>query len=140
MKRAVILVAAAFALVVGLAACSGCAADKPNNAQTAVFQIEQQYKHALQIAVAYDSLTLCTAPVHDVICSDPVVVKKIKNAKDVAGPAIQAAQATVRNPQFDASTANKITLSAAAALSVLTVITEPLEALLAKAATENGKK
>lgn len=123
------------ALVCCLSAFGGCATNA-NNPQTGVFAIQQTYNHALQVGDWYGKLESCGAPVHDpVFCSKPDVVKKIKDAKDVASPAIAAAQATVRNPAFDASTANKVTISAQAALAVLTAITVPLEELLGKAIT-----
>lgn len=126
------------ALVLCVSAFGGCAST-PNNAKTGIFAIQQQYNHALQIGAWYGSLETCGTPTADAIfCSKPDVVTKIKQAKDVAGPAIAAAQATVRNPAFDESTASKITLGAQAALQVLTVITVPLEELLGRAIT-SGK-
>lgn len=134
--RAIGVVLGIACLVVGLSAFGGCATTGTMTAQTSVFAIQQQYNHALQVGVWYGNLESCDAPTHDpVFCSKADIVVRIKNAKDVAGPAIAAAQATVRNPQFDQSTADKIVLSANAALAVMTAITEPLEALLGQAIT-----
>lgn len=122
------------ALVLCVSAFGGCATNGTTNAQTSVFAVQQQYNHALAIGAWYGGLANCgTEGADKVFCSKPEVVTKIKQAKDVAGPAIAAAQATVRNPAFDGTTANQITLSASAALQVLTAITQPLEELLGKA-------
>lgn len=131
------VVSAAF--MVATLCAGGCAAFQTGaikDPQTAVFAIESDYKHALAIGAWYGALPSCAAPVHDAIfCSKADIVVKIGNAKDVAGPSLKAAQATVRNPAFDESTANKIILSAQAAVATLAVITGPLEALLGQAIT-----
>ena len=125
-------------MVIGLSAFGGCAST-PSNPQQGVFATQQAYNRALEIGAWYGELPTCGSPGADrIFCSKPDVVDKIKAAKDVASPSIAAAQATVRNPQFDASTSDKILISAQAAVAVLTAITDPLLELLNQA-VEQGK-
>lgn len=129
-------------IVMMLSAFGGCATDGPApTAQTTIYQIEQQYNHALAVGAWYGSLDDCGAPLADsILCSKADIRVKIKQAKDVAGPIIAGARATVRNPLFDQSTADRIILTAQNALAVLTVITEPLEALLNQAIQQGKAK
>lgn len=105
-----------------LAACA-VATQKP---QQAVFQIKQNYELALTVAVAYEKLPLC-APAAPVLCSDHNVRAKIKQAKDVAKPAVQAAENAVRDPAFDASKSGAILVAAQQAVVALTLITSALK-------------
>jgi hypothetical protein len=139
------LIATALAVVTAFA-CVGCKTSGDTNdpaptAQTSVLGIEQNYNHALAIGAWYGQLADCTEqPAEKPLCSTDEVRTKIKQAKDVAGPVVAGARATVRNPLFDQSTASAITLSAQNAVAVLTAITAPLEALLNQAIQQGKAK
>jgi hypothetical protein len=60
------------------------------------------------------------------LCREQAISNKIKTAKDVASPALKAAQAAVRDPSFDTSTANAVMAAAEQALLALTQITNTL--------------
>ena len=109
------------ALVTVLSAFGGCAS-APQNAQQGIFQVKQNYELALQVAVSYDALPACTTPTTIVVCSDTAIVKKLKQAKDVASPAVQAAENAVRDPNFDKSTTDAVVASANQAVLALTAI------------------
>ena len=109
-------------MFVGLVGCIG----NPVNPQQSVFQIKEQYELALTVAVAYDNLPPCGVGVGP-ICSTPEVVIKLKQAKDVASPAVQAAENAVRDPSFNTSTASAVIASARAAVVALTIITATLQ-------------
>ena len=111
------------ALFIALTLLFGCQT-KPSNPQQAVFETKQSFELALTIAVAYDNLPPCTSGVS--LCSTPAVKAKLKQAVDVAAPAVQAAEDAVRNPAFDASKEGAILASAQAAVVALAAITATL--------------
>jgi hypothetical protein len=119
----------AFALVVLLCAVSACTGNlKPTNAQNAVFEATSlEYQTALDIAIAYDSLPDCAVPSHPPLCSSTSTVVAIKAAKDKASPAIKAAQAAVRDPNFGASNIQTAIVLAQQAVALLTAITSQLK-------------
>jgi hypothetical protein len=105
-----------------LAACGA----KPHDAQTAVYQVVAEYDVAVHAAVAYRDLPACTKPKTAIVCSDPAIVAKLQQAYRSTYPAIQQAEAAVRDPNFNASTASTVLISAQAALAALTAITATL--------------
>jgi hypothetical protein len=107
-----------------LAACSIFGGTTASNPQQDVYLLKQGYDDALQIAVAYDALPTCTAAL--TVCSNPPIKVKLKQAKDVASPAIQAAENAVRDPTFNASTSQAVIVAAQQALIALTAITATL--------------
>ena len=117
------LVAFIFCLTISACNITGV---KPTNPQQAVYETKQSYELALTIAVAYDNLPPCLAGVKS-ICSEHSVKLKIKQAKDVAAPAIQAAENAVREPNFNASTQQAVIIAAQQAVIGLTLITAALQ-------------
>lgn len=122
----------ALAAVVGLAACNGCSNFQTKSPQVTVFEIKQHYDLALGVAVAYDNLPPCNPalPGPDappIVCAKASVVKQIKLAKDVASPAVNGAEAAVRDPNFDKSAVDAIVASANQAVIALTAITVALQ-------------
>lgn len=116
---------ASFMLVALLAGCTG--ALKPDTAQQAVFEtIALQYQTALDVAIAYDSLPPCEAKPAPPLCSTTATVKAIKAAKDQASPAVKAAEAAVRDPNFDQNNVQKAIVIAQQAVAALTEITSKL--------------
>jgi len=103
----------------------GCATTPTGNPQATVFQIKQHYALALEIAVAYDNLPDCVPGVK-AICSTHAVKVKLKQAKDVASPSIQAAENAVRDPEFNASASQAVVTAANQAVLALTAITAAL--------------
>ena len=95
------------------------------NPQLQVYSIKQNYDTALTVAVAYDNLPACVSGVK-AVCSEHTVKVKLKQAKDVASPAIQAAENAVRDPTFDASTSQAVVAAANQAVIALTAITAAL--------------
>lgn len=106
-------------LVLSFLVLASCASMTPK--QT-VFQLESEYQLALTAAVAYKNLPKCGTAGAPLVCSDAVVVAKLQQADSVAGPAIFAAQAAVRDPNFDKSKADAVLVAANQALAVLTTI------------------
>jgi hypothetical protein len=104
---------------------TSCATTPTSNPQASVFQIKQNYELALQVAVAYDNLPPCVAGVK-AVCSEHAVKVKLKTAKDVASPAIQAAENAVRDPTFSASASQAVVSAANQAVIALTAITAAL--------------
>ena len=117
----------AFWLIVSLALIAGCNVfgTKPSNPQQAAFEVKNSYELALTVAVAYDNLPACGAA-GTVLCSTAAGKAKIKQAKDIASPAVQAAENAVRDPNFSTSEANAVIASAQAAVVALTAITAAL--------------
>lgn len=123
MKKYIFVLFAACAFA--LAACSGCSSTQTKNPQLSVYTIKQNYALALEVAVAYDNLPACVPGVK-AACSSHDVKVKLKQAKDVASPAIQAAENAVRDPTFDASTSQAVIVAANQAVIALTAITAAL--------------
>jgi hypothetical protein len=115
--------AIAIVLCMLLAACN-VFGTKPSNPQQAAFEVKQSYELALTIAVAYDSLPACSGAT--VLCSTTAGKAKLKQAKDVASPAVQAAENAVRDPNFSASEASAVIATAQAAVVALTAISAAL--------------
>src|SRR6185295_10200196 len=112
-------------LILGLT-LTACAALGPKNPQQAAFTLKTDYALALEAADAYGRLPFCDSPADPKICANRDVVKNIKVAKDVAKPAIDAAETAVRNPQFDKSATDAVLVGAQQALIALTKITAAL--------------
>ncbi len=106
-------------LALSLLALTACSTLTPKQN---VFQLESEYQVALAAANAYADLPKCGTADAPLVCSDAMVVAKLKQADAVVGPAIFAAQATVRDPNFDKSKADAVLVAANQALAVLTTI------------------
>jgi hypothetical protein len=111
-------------MMLAAAVLAACAA-APQNPQQAVYDVKAKYNAALNIAVAYKQLPPCT-PAATILCSKPDVVLKLQQADNVAYPAIQAAENTVRSPGAGANAQTAIT-AAQQAVQALTAITATLE-------------
>jgi len=112
-------------VVLFIASFAGCATTG-GTPQQSIYAIKSEYQIALTAAVAYKGLPSCDIAGHPLVCSDATVVAKLKQADSVAGPSINAAEAAVRDPTFDKSTANMVLLSAQQALNILVAITAQL--------------
>lgn len=73
---------------------TACASGIQTDAQR-VYQIDQNYKAGLAVAVAYKHLPLCPTTL---VCSKPEIVKQLQDADDIAAPGLKSAQACVRSP------------------------------------------
>ncbi len=104
-----------------LAACS----TTPQSPAQAVYAVQGNYAAALTIAVAYKQLPSC-ATTTATLCSKPDIVVKLQKADDVAYPALQAAQNTVRQPNAGANAQTAI-FAAEQAVAALTAITSTLQ-------------
>lgn len=111
----------------GILTAYGCAVfSTSGTAQQRVYAIKSEYQLVLSAAVTYKNLPKCSAPGAPVVCSDDKVVAKLQQADSVAGPAIQAAENTVRDPNFDKSTTDAVMVAAQNALNVLTAVVAQL--------------
>jgi len=113
----------AIVLCMLLAACN-VFGTKPSNPQQVAFEVKQSYSLALDAALAYDALPACASGI--TICSTAAGKAKVKQAKDIASPAVQAAENAVRDPNFSTSEVNAVIASAQAAVVALTAITAAL--------------
>lgn len=77
-----------------LLALTACASGIQTDAQR-VYQIEQNYKAGLAIAVAYKRLPDCPTTL---VCKKPAIVTQLQQADDIAAPGLKSAQACVRSP------------------------------------------
>lgn len=107
-----------------LAACS-TVSGVTTTPQQAIYQLKGDYNTALTIAVTYKNLPPCGLPTSPPVCSKADVVAKLQQADNVAFPAIQAAENTVRTPGAGANAQTAIN-AANQALVALTSITATL--------------
>ncbi len=113
---------AAIFLVTLVAACAGNVA--PNTPAQSVFAAKATYAGALVIAVQYKNLPPCPSTP---VCSDKAIVTKLQQADDIAAPALNSAEAAVRNPAFGSSALQTAVISAQNAVTFLTSITSTLQ-------------
>lgn len=106
-------------LAVLLSACS----TTPTTPQQTIYQIEANYTAAAQIILAYKGLPPC--PAATVLCSDPAVVAKLKDADNIAYASLKAAETVARSPGAGANAATA-QLAAQQAIAALTAITATL--------------
>lgn len=109
-----------------LLAATGCAT-APKNPQQAGYALRTEYAAALDAADQYGRLPFCNGPTDPTICAKRDVVIKIKAAKDIAKPAVEAAEAAVRSPNFDKSTYDAVIVAAQQALLALGKIIPQVE-------------
>ena len=121
------------ALSLGLALCmlgvvAGCksAGDTTTTPQSATYSVKGQFNIGLSFATWYKSLPSCGAGAPPV-CSKPDFVDKIKLGANAANKAIQAAEDTVRSPNYDPGSATGLELAATNALSALLQIIVEIE-------------
>lgn len=104
-------------LVLLFAVVGGCSTMNP---QQAAFALKSQYSVTIAAADAYGKLPFCGGTV--IVCADRTVVAKIKTAKDVASPAMQAVEAAVRDPAFNQGAYSSVLVAAREALAALAKI------------------
>lgn len=114
-----ILVLGAIAL-----ALSACATSKTDPQQT-IYAAKSSLITAIQVATIYAKLPRC--PNNPVPCSDQATVDNINKAANAADAAIEAAEMTVRNPQFSQSTVDASVIAAQNAVDAFTKITADLK-------------
>ena len=103
---------------------SACASVSPTTPAQSVFAAKATYAGALVIAVQYKNLPPCPrVPV----CADPAIVGKLQAADNIAAPALNSAEAAVRNPDFGQSALQTAVIAAQNAVSALTSITSTLK-------------
>ncbi len=73
---------------------------KPKTAAQAVYLAKGDYDGLLKAAGKYNLLPRCDAPAAPVLCSDKAVVEQLRKADFAVQTALDAAEATVRNPRF----------------------------------------
>ena len=106
-------------LLAALAACASLEAETP--AQR-VFALKSDYRAALAVAVAYESLPRCpivTTP----FCSEPGVVSLLRQADRQAELALDGAEQVVRSP---ATSESAVALALEAARSAVAVLRQIL--------------
>ncbi len=106
-------------LLAALAACASLEAETP--AQR-VFALKSDYRAALAVAVAYESLPRCpivTTP----FCSEPGVVSVLRQADRQAELALDGAEQVVRSP---ATSESAVALALEAARSAVAVLRQIL--------------
>lgn len=101
-----------------------CASVQPETPAQAVFASKSVYAGALVIAVQYKKLPACPAIP---LCSDPLIVAKLQNADSIAAPALNSAEAAVRNPDFGKNALGTAVIAAQNAVQALTSITSTLK-------------
>jgi len=94
----------------------------PQTPAQAVYVLQNDFRAALVVAVAYKELPDCETGVK--LCSDASMVRKLQDAYDVANASLNAAQVTIRTGGGN----EKMAVTAAKqAVIVLTEITKKLE-------------
>lgn len=112
-----------YAAVFLMTLVAGCASVKPDTPAQSVFAAKATYAGALIVAVQYKNLPACPkVPV----CSDPLIVGKLQAADNIAAPALNSAEAAVRNPDFGRSALQTAVIAAQNAVSALTSITSTI--------------
>lgn len=89
-----------------------------------VYQIEGDYAAALVLAVKYEKLPTCNSVTSTHICSDPKIVKIIKQTDVVAWNALQLAQATVRSSDTNTKTEEVILTAENSVKTLLTIVSQ----------------
>jgi len=104
---------------------AGCATQQ-TNPQATIYQTKASFDLALNAVITYDRLPPC---VHNgpKLCSDASVTQKLQQAAQVANTAINAAEASVRDPNFDKSKAEALNIAAQNAVIALTSILATLQ-------------
>ena len=109
-------------VALALTAC-GTASEVAKTPQQRVFAAKSDYAAILAVAVAYESQRRC-APGEPIYtrCSNTAVVMRLRQADDTAKVALDAAEATVRNPATSGNDVELALTSATNAVGVLRTI------------------
>lgn len=103
---------------------SGCGGNLGVTPAQSVFATKATYAGALIVAVQYKNLPPCP---RTPLCSDKAVVTKLQAADDIAAPALNSAEAAVRNPDFGKNALQTAVIAAENAVTALTSITSTLK-------------
>lgn len=122
-KRVAMLSIVGALLFVGLCGFQGCtsAPPKPNNAQTAVY--EARYQLGIQehmLNKFYLRAPDCTSPITTLPCKNFAVATSIQNYIKIAHATVDEADKTVNDPNFDASTSQRITTTLQGVIDLIT--------------------
>lgn len=113
-------------LLATLAACAPVPAGQSLTPQQQVFQIESNYKAALDIANAYVALPRCGQPTSPPLCSKSETIIALQKANATVMPLLAAAQKTVTDPTVSSGGAQAAVTAAANAQVALSQITATL--------------
>ncbi len=104
---------------------AGCATQQ-TNPQATIYNIKANFDIALQGVLVYDRLPPCVSN-GPKICSSAAATQKLAEASVVANTAIQSAETTVRDANFDKSKADAVITAANNAVIALTSILATLQ-------------
>lgn len=121
MKRLLIVAAMGLAL----AACTTLGFPAPKTPAQAVYAAKANFLAAVTIAGKYKSLPPCGGV--DPICSDPNITPKIKLSAEAAKATLDAAEATVRDPNFQGGGTDAAIVAAQNAVTAFVTITTNLK-------------
>lgn len=99
---------------------SACATQQ-TNPQATIYNVKANFDIALQAVLTYDQLPPCVKG-GPKVCSEAAVTQKLQQASQVANTAINAAEATVRDPNFAKDKADAAIAAANQAVIALTSI------------------
>lgn len=110
-----------------LSACGTTLPPTPQTPAQAVYLAEGNFTAALSVATKYKALPDCAAPAAPVLCSKASVVSDVQKTANTAWALLQAAQATVTDPNFKGSMTDQAVVSAQNAVGALQTITSSLK-------------
>lgn len=109
--------------LVVLAACGSV--PTPKTPQQTVFAAQETYRAALKIEVTYAQLPRCKVT-SLTICSEPSIVKQVKQIDAATWGSIKSAQQTVRTPGFGENTLQSAAIAAVNAANAFASVTSQL--------------
>lgn len=122
-----------FAALLAAVALTGCAL-MPKTPQQGVYEVGAAYAAALKVAVAYEQLPVCGAPLPpnvmaftssaSVICASPAILARVRAADNAAYATWSAAEQAAEQGQGNAST---LLVSANIAVQTFAAITSSLK-------------
>lgn len=109
-----------------LAACGTVLPPQPETPAQSVYLAHGEFNAALILATKYKALPACEVPAPPILCSSTDVVTKVQQAANVAWTLIQAAETTVRDPQFAGSKTDQAVVSAQNAVGAFKALVNTL--------------
>lgn len=116
-----------FAGALLLASCGTGLPPTPQTPAQAVYLAEGDFTAALSVATKYKALPDCSALAVPVLCSKASVVTDVQKSANTAWALLQAAQATVTDPNFKGSMSDQAVVSAQNAVGALKTIVSSLK-------------
>ncbi len=107
-----------------LVACSALRLPDPQTPAQSVYAAKHTFAAALVIANTYKNLPPCGGEY--TLCSDQAVVSKLQLAATAAKATLDAAEETVRDPNWRGGTTDKAIVAASNALGAFVSITETI--------------